>query len=199
MRDGWFIFRTATGRNPKARIAPSLWPFVPEGNGVKVTKKFCLAVHEAGHTIAASSVGGIVINRVSIEPTTHGGETILGHLEYTCTDSPEDLRGELITILAGRLAVAKLKGKSAPRDLPSVLAWLEKVSPIDAAMIRDVLQELCGADLEPDRVFAEAFQAAEQLLDRRWNAVIGLAEILKDISPTLEGQHLADILATFLP
>jgi hypothetical protein len=164
---------------------------------VKITKTFCRAVHEAAHAIAASHLGLLVV-RVSIEPRVYQGKTMVGHTEYRCGDTREDLRAELITTLAGRLGVWKLRGKSAPRDLRDVLDWIEKVSPIDAAQIRDELQELCGADLRPENVFGEVFQATEQLLDRNWNAVIGLAEILKDISPTLEGQHLSDVLAILL-
>jgi hypothetical protein len=163
---------------------------------VIVTKKMCRATHEAGHAVAAQHAQGFVVTRISIEDSLLHGETIKGSCEYERPGlTPDVIRSDMSVSLAGCLAVAKLRGLNMPRDSQGVLDWLGKTSAIDAKQFSYGLNDLSRlCDLEKDRVCEEVFQLTENILDQNWSALITLAEILKDILPTLEGAALADVL-----
>jgi hypothetical protein len=160
---------------------------------VKPTKEHVRAVHESAHGIAAQTLG-FSVARISIEPLSHRGKTIVGHCEYERGTTREDIRRDLVVTLSGCVGVWKLRGLNPPDNLQGVLELVEKQSPFDEKSLRDGLREYCGSDLKQDHVFAEVFQLTENILDRNWRHVEAVADVLMR-DGTLEGRPLEDLLA----
>lgn len=137
------------------------------------------AIHEAGHAVAGTAIGRRVI-RVDVE---HDG-TARGHCRYDTADPyPEDANksaiSDVVSGLAGPLAVFKRYGRVRPYQTDEEIAQL--VQPDSDTTGWQAL----SADLQ-----TRAFAITNFLLDRHWDRVLALADEVFARRILTESDHL---------
>ena len=150
----------------RARRAPS--PLVRDAR--------LIALHEAGHAVAAHALG-LVVTRVTIEPTydTFYQKWRLGVTEIEVIG---DLARDFSSVMRARLrreAIFSLAGPAAERRAVGLVAL--DAEDIDAQVAEWLLSRDTAARELP-RALGRTNEVAERLVSERWSMIEGLAAAL---------------------